>query len=301
MLKHFWSFLQLTRPVFLLGGALLYALGAAIAHTAGVSIDWGRYALGQVIVTSVQVMTHYANEYFDAEADRVIGANRTWFSGGSGVLAEGRLSPHIALRAARISAGVAIAAIGIALPIEPAVSLVGGLALLGGWFYSAPPVRLVASGFGELATALMVSLLVPLTAVLMQRSPIGAPLLAVALPLALINLAMQLAFEFPDFDADREMGKRTLTVRLGRDRAVHLHNALLASAFAAAWIASASGWIDPRVAAWMLLTAPLAAWQVAGVLWRARRGWRGYGLMTAGGVGLFALAAATFLAGFVSQ
>jgi len=37
------------------------------------------------------------------------------------------------------------------------------------------------------------------------------------------------------------------------------------------------------------------------VLWRARRGWRGYGLMTAGGVGLFALAAATFLAGFVSQ
>ncbi|MGH2592111.1 MAG: prenyltransferase, partial [Anaerolineae bacterium] len=269
--------------------------------TAGVSIDWGRYALGQVIVTAIQVMTHYANEYFDAEADRANGANRTWFSGGSGVLPDGRLAPRIALRAARISAGVAIAAIGIALPIEPAVSLVGGLALLGGWFYSAPPVRLVASGFGELATALMVSLLVPLTAVLMQRSPIGAPLLAVALPLALINLAMQLAFEFPDFDADRATGKRTLTVRLGRDRAVHLHNVLLASAFAVAWIASASGWIDPHVAAWMLLTAPLAVWQVAGVLWRARRGWRGYGLMTAGGVGLFALATATFLAGFVRQ
>jgi hypothetical protein len=45
----------------------------------------------------------------------------------------------------------------------------------------------------------------------------------------------------------------------------------------------------------------LAAWQIAGVWWRARRGWRGYGLMAAGGVGLFALTTATFLAGFVSQ
>ncbi|HJW84932.1 MAG TPA: prenyltransferase, partial [Anaerolineae bacterium] len=89
MLTSLWSFIQLTRPLFLLGGALMYGLGAAIAYSAGASIDWGRYALGQVIVTSIQAMTQYANEYYDLEVDRAAGSNRTWFSGGSGVLPAG--------------------------------------------------------------------------------------------------------------------------------------------------------------------------------------------------------------------
>ena len=42
------AFAKLTRPVFLAGGAILYALGAALA--AG-PIDPGHYAVGQVMVT----------------------------------------------------------------------------------------------------------------------------------------------------------------------------------------------------------------------------------------------------------
>ncbi len=300
MLARLWSFAQLTRPVFLLGGALLYGLGATIAAASGAPIDWGRYTLGQALVTSIQVMTHYTNEYFDLAGDRAIGASRTWFSGGSGVLPEGQLSPRVALTAARACAGVATLVIAVTATVEPVVSGIGALALLGGWFYSAPPIRLVASGLGELATALMVSFLVPLTATLMQRVPIGPPLLAVTLPLTLINLAMLLAIELPDFDADRQAGKKTLTVRLGRDRAGRLHIGVLAAAFAAIWIAPILSWIDLRIAAWTLLAAPLAGWQAAGVWWRARRGWRGYWILTAGGVSLFTLTAVTFLAGFLS-
>ena len=301
MLTCLWAFIELTRPVFLLGGALVYGLGATIAAASGASIDWGRYALGQALVTSIQVMTHYANEYFDVEGDRAIGTRRTWFSGGSGVLPEGRLQPQVALTSARVCAAVAVVMIGVTATVEPVVSGIGVVALLGGWFYSAPPIRSVASGFGELATALMVSVLVPLTGTLMQHSPIGPSLLAVTLPLALINLTMLLTFELPDFEADRETGKKTLAVRLGRDRAAWLHTGLLALAFAVAWLAPALGWLDPGVAAWTLLAAPLAAWQAIGVLWRARRGWRGYWMMTAGGVSLYALTAATFLVGFVSR
>src|SRR3990172_4356587 len=151
MLTPLWSFIQLTRPLFLIGGALLYGLGAAIAHSAGAPIDWGHYGLGQLIVTSIQMTTHYANEYFDLEADRAAGPNRTWFSGGSGVLPAGRLPPQLAFNAARFTASIAIALIANTLLIEPAASAIGVLALLGGWFYSAPPIRLAASGFGELA------------------------------------------------------------------------------------------------------------------------------------------------------
>jgi 1,4-dihydroxy-2-naphthoate polyprenyltransferase len=295
-----WAFVELTRPFFLLGAALVYGLGAAIAWSAGAPIDWGRYALGQAIVTLIQMMTHYANEYFDAESDRAIGANRTWFSGGSGVLPAGRLAPGVALRAARITALLALVLITLAIAVEPAMSAIGLLALLGGWFYSAPPIRLAGSGLGELTTSLIVGLLAPLSGVLMQRGPIDARLLAASLPLVLINIAMLIVFELPDFKADQSAGKRTLPVRIGRRRAAELHGVLLISAFVVVWIAVAAGRFDPHIAAWTLIALPLTAWQAASVLWRARRGWRGYGLMTAGSVSLFGLTTMTFLAGFLT-
>lgn len=296
MLTLVRSFVQLTRPVFLFGGALLYALGAALAHAAGASIDWGRYLFGQVMVTSIQLMTHYANEYFDIECDRACGPNRTWFSGGSGVLADGRLAPGVALGAARVCGVAAMAAILLAAWVEPRLCLVGALALLGGWFYSAPPLRLVASGFGELLTAAMVALLAPLTGLLLQGGAIDARFAAVTLPLILMNLAMQLAFEFPDHDGDRATGKRTLTVRLGAARAARLHHVLLAAGLVSAIAAAAPDWTEIGPVVLLLGAAPLAIGQVILVERHVRRGWRGYAILSSGGIGLFALASAALLA-----
>ena len=50
-------------------------------------------------MTSFQLMTHYANDYFDLEADRANQTPTTW-SGGSRVLPAGELSPRVALIAA---------------------------------------------------------------------------------------------------------------------------------------------------------------------------------------------------------
>lgn len=295
-----WAFVQLTRPMFLFGGALMYALGAAIAYAAGAAIDWGRYLLGQIMVTAIQAMTHYANEYFDFEGDCAIGASRTWFSGGSGVLPAGRLSRRVACRAAEVCAAIALAAIVAALRINPVVALIGGLALLGGWFYSAPPLRLVATGFGESSAALMVAFLVPLTALLMQSTAIDWAFLGATLPLIPLNLAMQLEFEFIDYEADREAGKRTLSVRLGRDRAIRLHHRLVGATFALSLLAFTAGWIDGRIAVCLLVAAPLAARQIAAAGRASGHRFRD-NLLAAGGVGLFALASTATLTGVLSQ
>lgn len=294
------AFIQLTRPLFLLGGALVYALGAVIATRAGATIDWGHYALGQLLVSSVQLMTHYSNEYFDLDSDRGIGAQRTWFSGGSGVLPDGRLSPRVALIAARVCGLVALIAIGLIIFVRPSVALIGVLALLGGWFYSAPPLRLSASGLGELSTSLIVALLAPLSGALMQGGPTDLTLIAVVLPLIALHFAMLLAFEMPDFDADRASGKLTLAVRLGRQRAVVLHNALLIVAGVLAYISTRIQWLDSRVSMWLLLIVPLAMFQFVVMSSSLRRGWKHFGWLTTGAVGLFATGVLTLLAGFLS-
>src|SRR5438094_3284432 len=108
------AFIRLGRPLFLGGGFLLFGLGAAIARTSGHAIDGGDYALGQLAVTAFQLMTHYANDYFDYDADRANATPTTW-SGGSRVLSDGELPREIALIAAIVLAtlgGVASGVIG---------------------------------------------------------------------------------------------------------------------------------------------------------------------------------------------
>src|SRR5512144_906411 len=97
-----WAFVKLTRPMFLGGAVLLYLLGAALAWTQGISIDWTRLVLGQLLVTSIQLTTHYANEYYDYEVDAAIGSARTPFSGGSGILVNGQLDRAVALHATQV-------------------------------------------------------------------------------------------------------------------------------------------------------------------------------------------------------
>src|SRR6187551_3105486 len=106
---RFVAVLKLGRPHFLVGGFLLFALGAALAAVHGVRIDWQRYAWGQGVITGAQWMTHYANDYFDLEADRS-NATPTRWSGGSRVLVSGVVAPSVALAASLILCVVALVA-----------------------------------------------------------------------------------------------------------------------------------------------------------------------------------------------
>jgi 4-hydroxybenzoate polyprenyltransferase len=71
-------FIRLSRPHFLVGGALMYALGAGVSRYLGTPVNWGWFFLGHVWITLLQLSTHYLNEYFDAPAD-MRNRNRTLF------------------------------------------------------------------------------------------------------------------------------------------------------------------------------------------------------------------------------
>ena len=217
-----WSFCRLGRPVFLLGGFVLYAVGAAWARHWRGALDGGTYLWGQATITAAQLMTHYANDYFDLEADRANVTPTRW-SGGSRVLVQSALPPRVALGAALVL-GLLALALGLvtaARAPEPALSIAELLAIVGlAWAYSAPPARLVGRGAGELATALVVTVLTPLWAFHLQRSHADGAFLLTLLVLALLQITMLFAINFPDAAGDRSSGKRTLVVLLGTARAV---------------------------------------------------------------------------------
>lgn len=226
-------FIRLSRPLFLLGGVMLYALGVGISRYLGNPVDWGVYLLGQAWVTLLQLGTHYLNEYFDAPMD-ADNPHRTPFTGGSGVIGPGKLPRTTALYAAYGCLAV-LASLTVLLisqvHIVPAAVLIMLLAFLGAFFYSVPPVSLESSGYGELTTSILVANMLPAFAFLLQVGELHRLLAMATFPLTALHLAMLLAFELPDYANDLKHNKRTLMVRLGWQTGMQIHNLLILIGF----------------------------------------------------------------------
>lgn len=292
MLQKLWAFLRLSRPLFLLGGIVLYALGAMVARYEGYPLDPGVYLIGQLFVTGLQLMTHYLNEYWDVESDRY-NLSRTPFSGGSGVLPEGSIARETAFAAAMVCLAVASAnAITLIFQdhVSPAAWAVMALGFLGAFFYSSPPLRLARTGYGELTTSIVVAGLVPAFAHLLQTGHASWLILLATAPLVLLHYTMLLAFEFPDFLSDEAAGKKTLLVRIGQRQGAAVHNVLIVLALGLTAANSFIG-LPARVAISVAITAPLALWQVITV----RRMQHGepisFSRLTFGALALFGLTA----------
>src|SRR3989304_8769493 len=139
-------FLRLSRPHFLLGGFLLYGLGGAVAHYLGLSVDLGLYANGRALVTTMQWMTPFLNEYYDAPVDQS-NPNRSLLTGGSGALGPTGLPRTTALFAA-IGCLTLAASLASLLLVQGRGSLLAWILLLLGFLgalsYNAPPLSLIS-------------------------------------------------------------------------------------------------------------------------------------------------------------
>lgn len=261
-------FIQVSRPVFLVGGVLVYALGVGIARYLGAGIDWGLYLLGQVYVTTMQLSAQYLNEYFDSPADSD-NPNRTSFSGGSGAIGEGKLSRETVMWAAlttlTILASLTVILLNVA-PVSPLLVTIVVLAFLGSFFYSVPPIRLSSTGYGELTTSILVANLVPIFAFVLQFQELHRLLAMSTFPLTALHLAMMIVFEFPDYYNDIKYEKLTLLVRLGWERGMVIHNILILTAFLLLGTAATFG-IPLGIVIPAFLPLPLALLQI----WQLRR------------------------------
>jgi len=271
------AFVKLGRPKFLVGGLVLFGLGTRLALVDRGAIDWQSYLLGQAFVTSTQLMTHYANDYFDLDADRANLTPTRW-SGGSRVLPSGELAPRVALNAALALAALAIIGAAILALARPGLRLILPFAVLMvalSWFYSAPPLRLLSRGLGELTTALVVTLLTPLFGFYVQRGELALLPLLACLPLCGLQFAMLLTIELPDAAGDAALGKRTLIVRRGAAWGARAGAALVVASFALLPVLALCG-LPWSIAALAALSAPIAAWHAARLIRGAFREPRHY-------------------------
>lgn len=271
-------FIRLTRPIFIIGVVILYALGVGIARYLGISINWVVYVFGLMWATLLQLSTQYLNEYFNTTADSE-NQNRTPITGGSGALDSGNLPRRIALMAAytclAFLASLTVVMIS-QMTLNPTALLIMGFALLGSLMYSTPPFKLEGSGYGELVVSIIVAFTLPAYAFVLQAGELHRLVAMSAFPLTVMHLAMLLAFELPDYTNDIKFEKRTIIVRIGWRNGMILHNILILSAYLLLGLAAINGM--PRFV-WLpvLLTLPLGffqIWQMKHITDGAKPNWK---------------------------
>lgn len=213
---------QALRVHFISASLIPVVLGTVVARRE-VPISGWRLLLVLVGVFCYHGGANLINDLYDAEADR-LNRQPSLFNGGSRVLPNNLVSVAQMKKVAVLCymLGTGCACILVLTGGGLLVFLFAVAGFVCGYFYSAPPLRLAATGFGELSVGLAFGpfLVIGTAAALTGRFLPTA--LFVSLPVGVLITAVILINELPDFDCDQQVGKRTLVVRLGRERSIRL-------------------------------------------------------------------------------
>jgi 1,4-dihydroxy-2-naphthoate octaprenyltransferase len=253
-----WLFLRATRLPFLTATFVPVLLGIAVAAWTN-GFNWWLALLTLVGGACIHLGLNVANDVFDTTsgADEA-NVNPTQFSGGSRVVHYGLLSLRtIALLSLGFyAAGIAIG-VGLAALRGWDLLWLGVAGALLSFFYTAPPLKLVHRGVGEIVVALGFGPIMTLGAYFVQAREYDLEPLLVSLPVGILIALVLYVNEVPDRPADASAGKRTLPVRFSKDVVVNGYAAAVALAFGLIVVFAVAGWIV-RPAIIAVAAAPLA-------------------------------------------
>jgi 1,4-dihydroxy-2-naphthoate octaprenyltransferase len=259
--------LRTTRLPFLSATFVPVVLGILAAAVNG-AFDALAAILTLVGASAAHLAINVANDIFDSRSGAdAANVNPTKYSGGSRVIQYGLVSMR---QMAIISAalfGVATV-VGLYLLVtrgSTALLAIGILGIAIGLAYTAPPLRLVYRGLGEIAVAVGFGPVMLLGAYVVQtRGMITTEAVVASVPVALLTALILYVNEVPDRRGDAKAGKRTLPVRLSRDLVLLGYSIAVAVAFGAVAIGVAFGWLPiPSLIA--LAALPLAGRVHAGL------------------------------------
>ncbi len=207
---------RVIRIRFLLASVIAVSVGLALSWWHGIQIDilYAIMTLGGVIALHASV--DLLNDYWDYKRGIDSLTQRTKMSGGTGVLPEGLLEPTQVYRAGIIFLIIGGLIGSYFVVIDGIIiGLILAFAVLSIYFYS---TKIVDSGLAELFVTVKGTMIV-LGTYFIQSSEINiAPIMAGIFVGVLSSLVLFIT-SFPDYEADKAKGRKTLVIFLGKQKA----------------------------------------------------------------------------------
>jgi 1,4-dihydroxy-2-naphthoate octaprenyltransferase len=226
---------------------------AAAVHQVS-DIRWGTAIAALAGAIWIQIGTNLANDYSDAKR----GADTVDRLGPVRVTAQGLAAPRRVLVATWLAFAFA-AAFGTYLAVEvgPEILAIGVASILAGVLYTGGPRPYGYEGLGEVFVFVFFGLVAVNGSYYVQVEDLDWLPALLSVPVGLISAAILVVNNVRDIETDRRVGKRTLAVRLGRERTRALYVAMVVGAFL--WLpAGLIGGDGPALALIALAAAPLA-------------------------------------------
>jgi 1,4-dihydroxy-2-naphthoate polyprenyltransferase len=167
----------------------------------------------------IQIGTNLSNDYSDARR----GADAEDRLGPVRVTAGGLVPPRKVLVATWLAFAIAVAAGGYLIAIAGWELLIVGVAsIAAGVLYTGGPLPYGYQGLGELFVFGFFGIVAVVGSYYVQVEELRGLAFTLAVPIGLLAAAILMVNNIRDIDTDRRAGKRTLAVRLGRQRARRL-------------------------------------------------------------------------------
>ncbi|WP_416827787.1 1,4-dihydroxy-2-naphthoate polyprenyltransferase [Ectobacillus polymachus] len=214
----------------------------------------------------IQTATNLFNEYFDFK--RGLDDEKSVGIGGA-IVREG-FKPNTVLNLAYgcIAAALVLGVI-ICMQTSWWLALVGIISILVGYLYTGGPIPIAYTPFGELTSGLFMGVVIIGISFFIQTGVVTNDLIMISIPSSLLIGSILLANNIRDLDGDKENGRRTLAILVGRKNAT----AVLGAFFGIAYVWSVFLMLSGIVTPWILvvfLSLPQAISAVRGFVGKSQ-------------------------------
>ncbi|MBS4191804.1 1,4-dihydroxy-2-naphthoate polyprenyltransferase [Bacillus sp. FJAT-49705] len=248
--KVWW---QLTRPHTLTASFVPVLLGTALALQV-TEIHFGLFLAMLIASLLIQAATNMFNEYYDYKH----GLDNEESVGIGGAIVRDGIKPKTILNLALALYGISLL-IGIYICMSSSwwLALIGLVCMLVGYLYTGGPMPIAYTPFGEIVSGFFMGMIIILISFFIQTGTITPTSILVSFPILILVGAIMLSNNIRDLDGDKEFGRKTLAILIGRNRAIRLLAGMFIISYAWVFILIAMNIISPWLAI-VILSAPKA-------------------------------------------
>ena len=211
------EFFMCTRPHSYPASIAPVLFGATYALGYEIKFSILKFILFLLACLLIQAATNLFNEYYDYK----YGLDKIDSEGISGSIVKGNLSPREVMVGALVLYALAFI-LGLILTFMTSlyVLLVGLVCMLAGYFYTGGKYPIAYSPFGEVVSGFFMGTIIISLSFYFQTGYVNTDIIVVSLPLFIMIGAILLANNIRDLDNDKESGRRTYAILVGRNNAI---------------------------------------------------------------------------------
>ena len=211
------EFFMCTRPHSYPASIAPVLFGATYALGYEIKFSILKFILFLLACLLIQAATNLFNEYYDYKH----GLDKIDSEGISGSIVKGNLSPREVMVGALVLYALAFI-LGLILTFMTSlyVLLVGLVCMLAGYFYTGGKYPIAYSPFGEVVSGFFMGTIIISLSFYFQIGYVNTDIIVVSLPLFIMIGAILLANNIRDLDNDKESGRRTYAILVGRNNAI---------------------------------------------------------------------------------